>query len=354
MLLPQRADMQRPPESPKRRRPAFFFYARATERNADGSWSLSTERKSGSLPSIPALFSVILPPGTRAGTVLRVLLSFDSTGLPLFHIVLPKEAESPDRFRSNARTIDQSSNSLARALAAAGLGDDAASAAVFALARNWGLSLDPRRLDRVRKAVLRSHLDEGSGALVATAADDKGLILSDAAIEDIAGSLDPHPRGDGRKRRGEETLHGDPTAESLKGACERFQEDAGPLALMNGVGGKDAGRWMAFPLRVKRGAVEIGATLRVLLRNAEVLRLALDIFSPSRYWFLELSGPLRPGSVARLSADPPLGNRAESVRIALDAALASCGLTVAVSEGPVTSRFPECGMPASVSVDEEA
>lgn len=334
-----------------------FISARAVAREGDGRWLLAAESLSSGAESLPRSFRAALPEGTVPGTLFRFKARVGEDGV--LRLGLP--LRSGDRGSSAPRQA-----SPVHSPASPQRGDSAA-AALLSVIRAFGLSVAPGSFDRLARSVGRAGGDAKLAALLAAAAADKGLELSDRALAETAAAIDPlrdaggdrggegsSGGGNGEDGRGRERgrpgrLSETPTAEAVSSdvvsadlvsaACESVMRGGGPLALMNGVGGADGGRWLFFPLRHSGASIEIRAFLRVLFRDGEILRLSLDMAGPSRYWFFDMPTGFRPGVRATVACDPPLGSRAEAVGASLSAALAPLGVSVAASPDAVGDRF---------------
>lgn len=335
-------------------RAGVFFSARAVAPEGGGLWRLETvpSRTAGS-DALPRSFRAELPAGSAPGTLFRFKAVRGEDGALRFDLLRRSAGPAAAGPAAVASAAAVSPGPAARA--------DAASAALLSIVRAFGLTLQPGAFDRLTRSVLRVGGDPRPAALIAAVAADKGLELSDRALSETAAAIDPRRgSGDGERRgggsRGDASSGGSGEGQSGRGRGSRRESSAaeaasvdldppdillgsGPLALMNRVAGADGARWLFFPLRSSGPSIEIRATLGVLFKAGEILRLALDMASPSRYWSFDMPSGFMSGSRAALACDPPLGPEAGTVEAALNAALADLGVTVAVSTDAAEPLF---------------
>lgn len=330
----------------------FFFTARALRQGPGGDWTLV--RLGGPGAEFPRRFSARLPEGTAPGALFRFRAA-------------PSGALDLVASASRSPVPPPAGGPLPG-------GQTAVTAALFALARAWGFSLPASTLDRLGRSILRAGGDPHASSLVALAAADKGLELSDRSLAEVVARIDPRGGGGGAAGKGDSSGGGhqgdgtsgeDPSAEaaaeaeaspltaaSVSADCRAAVDAREPLAFLNAVSGPEGARWLFFPLHLSQGKVEIQGGLRVLSKSGQILYLYLDVVAPSRYWSFEMPAGLAPGAPARIAADPPLGALAGRVRSSLSAALAPLGVVVAVDPSAPGRPGPEG--PAGLPVRLEA
>ncbi|MFA6507407.1 MAG: hypothetical protein WCT14_15010 [Treponemataceae bacterium] len=320
------------------------FIARVVASEGAGKWLLAAEDRAFSHG--PSRFSAQGPASLHVGDLVRVSADRGANG------------------KISHQILDAFVRSRVDAIRSLGIVPDSAALVLVAAARVFGLHIEGQRISRlqavVERAVKKGYVDETTAAIIATAADDKGIDLSSDAIAGIANASDPRSGlKDASDRRRGRSRSDRFNAEAVREAVADFQETDSPLAFMNATTGRSGKHWLVFPLDFSRGAVELKASLRVLLNSStqelkgRVEYCAFDISAPTRYWSFEIVGSIGNGT-ATVRTDPPLDGKVDRLRSALTDALRPLGVDVVFPEGPPQRRLLDLAALDPPSVMEEA
>jgi hypothetical protein len=342
---------------PEWRRPGFVFSARIAGRDAEGNFILDSP-----FGSLKARGESELP--LRSIVRFRVEKDGDSVLLRL----LGPASDGAARMAVSAAERGGTANALLKTL---GLPADHLSSALLSFIRVFGLRVDAELVRSLRRTALRTHLDQETAALAASAAEAKGVRLRDGALDDYVAAIDVDGgrKRDGRPQDGDGSGAKSPDqrngsnrrrlaktdAEALRADFELAQGTGDALSLLNRLPGRDGSRWIVFPVDflAKRGLanqdsaqeVEIRAVVRILLlaehgTNAvRVGRWAVTVAATGRTWYFDAEAPGSSDAEVRVSADPPLGGEMTRVREALFGVFKPLGLTVRVSADIDDRRF---------------
>ena len=175
--------------------------------------------------------------------------------------------------------------------AALGLPKDPLSMALLAFTRFFSLS--PSLLGNLRRETLLSLKASGespkesslveSRALALTAALDKGLSLSPAALELYARYFVPPVQGNDDKPQKER--EDPPPAEELQAIAEEEAEKDDLLSFLNYLPGKNGQKWMVYSFCIRIKGIDYNVILRILKQESgEEEYLIADISDPKRQW----------------------------------------------------------------------
>jgi hypothetical protein len=144
-------------------------------------------------------------------------------------------------------------------------------------------------------------------ALAAAAAEDKGLRLSAAALEEYAAAMEPGFSGGGGQGPPEQEdppeQEKPPEEEELATLYARANRDGeeGLLSWLNRIPGRNGQRWAVFPFKIKVGSVELKVSVRLLIKGDSFFVpgkdagrgcVIVDIEGPAQNWrfILDRSG----------------------------------------------------------------
>jgi hypothetical protein len=285
---------------------------------------------------------------------------------------------------------------IARIIQSLNLPPDSLSAQLINFAKFFSLPLEPALLVRLRRNALVLRPGREAAALAAAAAAAKGVELSPEALEHYARALSPRQDrpGGGGETEGRQTGRGafangegggeqpeggvseetgtdggfKQAAEILQKALERSGSardaafsgaDAGLLALLNRIPGRDGARWMVYPFTFLAENIEIGVSVRLLFMQRsgdyageKPARVAVDAAVPgARNWLFVLDKPFTAAAVTRIFPDPPPeeGERRTLEREAREILGAFGG---AVSVAAASTAFPDVVSDLPFPVDE--
>ncbi len=352
------------------------FIVRVLGKKADGRWLLDANgsrlsAEAGALLRDGAVYLGRLLPGSP--TALR-LWSVKASSAPTLPASPPLELFNP----------------LAAARA------DPLSAILVSLFKAFSLRLDQTALARLRALVSKLAQAKGGSeaALVAVAAQAKGLKLTDEALAAAVSDLDPDSRGGGQFRdkpkdqteakaeNSSSEAEAKPENEeeairqvkprlpydrlsplTLKQACESSLSSNTVLSWLGRIPQKDGRRWLAFPVSFgEAGEPPLEATIRLSLderdgRLSRPEKLVVDALGLTRRW-RAVAEFKRSALSLELCATPALAKEADVLENALRLAMeGSSGIGVchiAVSPAPIPELPAEADGETANGVDEYA
>jgi hypothetical protein len=260
---------------------------------------------------------------------------------------------------------------LARLAQGLGLPREDLSTALLGFVRFFSLPLEPGLLHRLRREALlprtASRPGGDAGALAASAAAAKGLVLTGEALEAYAAAIDPGfrdpPEGDSGRRQTRrdhrDSGEGSPEPELIKKAAEEAEAASPPLKILNRLPGKNQEYWMALPFSFSSGGVVFRVSLRILLRNQgsrgyEAERLALDILLDSRRWLFVMDKPQEAAPGLDVYVSPfPKKTSPETLEREIREALGSAGGDIRIKSAGKMPFFADSRDETLLSVNKE-
>ena len=229
--------------------------------------------------------------------------------IPLSNIFNPNSPVETIMETSGKETV--SALELFKQIAAAlGLPQDTLSVTLVAFLRFFSFSPDPALMRALRREILSSLKSSSPGTvkekaaleakvLALVSAFDKGVGLSQEALENYAGSLTPMAfaaRDDDEECSREEL----PNAEELRNIAEEQSSKDSFFDLLNSLPGKSGNYWKIFPFKINIRGTELKVFLRLLKRElfypGESEYVIADIGGPKRQWHCfmgKIGGKLR-------------------------------------------------------------
>jgi hypothetical protein len=187
-------------------------------------------------------------------------------------------------------------------LAALSLPPDRLSTLIIELARFFSLPLEPGLLAKIRREA-KPGLEQAARpetlSLAATAAADKGVELTQAALKKYASalSLDPERENASKEGKKAETENFNSLLQNpskLKDYILQTADRSPLLRLMNQLPGRNGQRWLALPFHFSSPGAEYSACLKILLDGVEggkAGRMALELCYPAAPDSLEFCLP---------------------------------------------------------------